>query len=99
KPRDIQADQVQPVVEPVMVRIVFERGRVPRFELPAQHQVEFQMHMRPRLVQSFAGMSHHAEPLALLDTLSWPDRDRAEMAVKTVVFTAVEPMLDHDVTA
>ena len=41
--------------------------------MPAQHQIHFEMHMRARLVQSFTGMSHHAELVALLNALAGAD--------------------------
>jgi hypothetical protein len=55
--------------------------------------------MRARLVQSFSGMSHYAELVALLHVLSDAHRDRTEVAVKAIVFAAVESVLDHDVSA
>ena len=57
------------------------------------------MDMGSCLVQSFAGMSHHAELIALLHVLPVPDDDGAEMAIKAVVFTPVKPMLDHHVSS
>src|SRR4051794_2634877 len=57
------------------------------------------MDVRPGLVQSLAGMSHHAELIALLHPLTLMHRDRTQVAVKTVVFAAVESVFDHDVAA
>src|SRR4051812_19390133 len=56
------------------------------------------MDVRARLVQTFPGVTHHAELVPLLDMLAGTHHDRTEMAVKAVVFAPVEPMLDHDVT-
>src|SRR4051812_36585001 len=99
KARDIDPDQIESVIKSVPVRVVLERGVVPRFELPAQHQVELEMNMSPRLVQSFAGMSHDAELFALGNMLSRMNRDRAEVTIEAVIFAAIEAMLDHDIPA
>jgi hypothetical protein len=53
----------------VTVRVFLKQAVVPGFELPAQHQVQFEVQVRPRLIQAFAGVSHHAKLIALLDAL------------------------------
>ena len=66
---DVDPRQVKPVVEAVVVGIGLEQTVVPRFELPAQHQVQFEMQMCAHLIQPFAGMSHHAKLIELLHPL------------------------------
>ena len=59
------------------VRVFLEQAVVPRFELAAQHQVQFEMQMRPRLIQAFACVSHYAKLIALLDGLPNADLNGA----------------------
>src|SRR5687768_13392842 len=80
KPCDVESGQVQSVVKAVPIRVVLEKVVMPRFEIPAQHQIQLQMHMRAHLVQSLARMTHHAELVALPNPIASPDRDRAEVA-------------------
>src|SRR5947209_5507200 len=73
EPRDIDSSEVEPIIKSVPVRLILERSFVPPVELSAQHQVEFEMNVGPRLVQPFARVSHDAELIALGNMLPWMD--------------------------
>ncbi len=45
-------------------------------KLPAKHQVQFEVHVRPRLIQPFAGVTHHAELLAAIHLRARLHHDR-----------------------
>ena len=45
QPRNIETGEIDPVVNTVVIGIVFEKCIVPRFELMAEHQIQFQMDM------------------------------------------------------
>ena len=50
KARNVNPRQIEAVVKAVMVRIFLEQAVVPRFELPAQHQVQFEVQMSTSLI-------------------------------------------------
>src|SRR5690349_13710115 len=67
KLRDVQAGQIDSVVDAVMVRIVFVRRLVPTFEFVIEDQVQFQVHMRALAINSHPGVAHYRDALSALN--------------------------------
>src|ERR1043165_6385955 len=55
------------------------------------------MEVRPRLVDSNAGLTHHGDVLTSLNRLPGMDVDLAEMPVKTEIGRTIPAMLNHNV--
>ena len=79
------------------IRVLFVGLVVPRFEVMAEHEVEFQVKMRARLIEAGAGVTHHRDMFAPLHGLPNVHVDLAEMTVQTVIGRTIPAMLDYDV--
>src|SRR5688500_2049844 len=82
EPRDVESRQVKAVVKSVPIRVVLEKVVMPRLKPPVEQEIQFQMQMRARLIQSFARMPHDAELVALPNPIAFLDSDRAEVAIE-----------------
>src|SRR5439155_23438222 len=96
--RDVEPDQIDPVVNAVVVRIVFvEEGTVPFLEVVIEHQVQLQVQMRPLAIDSRSGVTHHRDLLPAMHRVSGSNVDFTEMPVETEIRRAAPAMFDHDV--
>src|SRR5205807_8691840 len=76
KSRDIKSRQINSVVNAVVVWVA-KVAIVPGFEIAIEHQVELEMNMGPRLIQSFACVTHARDAFAAIHSLTNAHRDLA----------------------